>query len=220
MSGIYPYKVEPDNEKILIGRFAYVKLMAQSLQNAISEPLTANDILIYPEPVMADVLGTDYLEGSVEAAVGTTASNSITKSFTSVLTNTTKVSGIVQVGVSVYLALAQVDATYAGSVVVDGITVELLSYDPVSGDSVSLGSETKTITKSISGVAAANVTFSELFTFKADSWIFGKRNLLVLKVTVNFSATTDASATTTTIAKARINFTRGSDETFVYLPVV
>ncbi len=220
MSGNYPHKTEPDNGKLLIGRFAYIKLMAQNLQNAISEPFSTNDVLIYPEPVMADVLGTDYLEGSVEAAVGTTASNSITKSFTSIITNTMKVSGIVQVGVSVYLSLAQVDATYAGSVVVNDITVELLSYDPVSGNSVSLGSKTKTITKSISGVAAANVTFSESFTFKADSWILSKRRLLVLKVTVNFSATTDASATTTTIAKARINFARGSDETFVYLPVV
>ncbi|AEA46699.1 hypothetical protein [Archaeoglobus veneficus] len=212
---------DPDGGKLLVGRFSYIKLMAQNLEFAVDEPLSLNDILIYPEPAMADVNGADYEEGTVEALAGASASSSISKTFTSILTNTIRVAGVIQVGVSVYLELRQVDATYPGTASIDSITVELYEYDGVTANLI--GSKTKTVSKSISGTAAANTTFSELFNFKipiSSPKTFNESNFLQLKVTVNFSATTDASATTTTIAAARINFARGSDETFVMLPVV
>ena len=216
-------RTEPDFGKLLIGRFTYIKLFAQNLENAIDSPIELNDILIYPEPVMADVLGSDYEEGTVEASAGSTNSSSISKTFTSIITNAVRIAGIIQVGVSVYLELRQVDSDYAGTAKINSITVELLKYDVASGTATSIASKSKTVNKSISGTATANTTFSELFTIPIDfdsPLELDRNNLLQLKVTVNFEATTDASATTTTIAAARINFARGSDETFVMLPVV
>ena len=77
--------------------------------------------------------------------------------------------------------------------------------------------------KEISGTTTDNTTFSELFEIeipKNDPLIIDENTLLQLKVTVNFEAVTDASALTTTIAAARINFARGSEKTFVRLPLV
>ncbi|RLI76197.1 hypothetical protein DRP04_12860 [Archaeoglobales archaeon] len=216
-------QLEPDFGKQLIGYHSRIKLMAQHLTNALTKPITANYVLRYPEPCPADVLGNDYLEKTVEAAAGTTASNSVSATFTFLNVNTLRFAGLAEIVASVYLELRQVDGTYPGTARITTITVDLLKYDVESGQAASLGSASKTVNRSISGTASANTTFSELFEIeipKSSPLVIDENTLLQLKVTVEFEAVTDASASTTTIAAARINFARGSDETYVRLPLV
>ena len=197
--------------------------MAQHLKNALTKPITTNYVLRYPEPCPADILGNDYLEKTVEAPVGSTASNNIEVTFTFLNINYLRFAGLAEVVTSIYLELKQVDGSYAGTARVTTISVELLKYDVEKEQAESLGSTSKTVNVEITGTATASQTFSELFEIeipKDNPLIINEKLLLQLKVTVEFEAVTNASASTKTIAACRINFARGSDETYVRLPVV
>jgi len=197
--------------------------MAQHLKNSLTKPITTNYVLRYPEPCPADVLGNDYIEETIEAAVGTTASNSIEVTFTFLNVNYLRFAGLAEIVTSVYLELRQVDGTYAGTAKVTKITVELMKYDVENKQAESLGSGSKNVDVEITGTATASQTFSELFEIeipKDNPLEVNEKTLLQLKVAVEFEAVTNASASTKTIVACRINFARGSDETYVRLPVV
>ncbi|RLI81342.1 hypothetical protein DRP04_06375 [Archaeoglobales archaeon] len=214
---------EPDFGKQLVGYHSRIKLMAQHLKNALTKPITTNYVLRYPESCPADVLGNDYIEKTVEAAVGTTASKSIEVTFTFLNVNYLRFAGLAEIVTSIYLELRQVDGSYAGTARVTKITVELLKYDVEKNQAESLGSASKTVNVEITGTATANQTFSELFEIeipKDKPLEINEKTLLQLKVTVEFEAVTNASALTTTIAACRVNFARGSSDTYVRLPVV
>jgi len=216
-------QLDPDFGKILIGYHSRIKLMAQHLKNALTKPITTNYVLRYPEPAPADVLGNDYEEKTVEAPVGSTVSNAIEVTFTFLNTNCLRFAGLAEIVTSVYLELRQVDGSYAGTARVKTITVELLKYDVEKDQAELLGSASKDVNVEITGTATASQTFSELFEIeipKNNPLIINEKTLLQLKIKVEFEAVTNASANTKTIAACRINFARGSDETYVRLPVV
>ena len=207
--------------KLRTGIVEYIKLIAQhnALDGITVAGTTYNHILAYPSPFHSNVVGNDYEETalSVTAAAGTTASatGSVSATFVSNLRNRiVKVRGDVLVVVTYYYS-----NTDADSVTVDSIDVEFGILKP-DGTTTALGSKSVTINRSAS--AGTSVTESLVIIFQDKEFSLTEGDRLYLTVTVNatITETAPATASSTGTGAVRIHFYRGTDDTYMLLPVV
>jgi len=220
--------VDPDYGTLVLGFFQEVPFYAAVLSTALTTPLATSNILLYDPP--GDMNGSDYIEESVEATAGNTTADEIDETFTFAQTKAISFGGLVTAQVNVTIDLDQVDGTTGGAARLNTILVELLKYKISDGTTTQLGILTNTINKDVAGIsvipAYAEQTLTEMvyFNLGVDPKIEVGQTLgylLQMRVKVNFSAYTPAAASTTTIAKCRLNCYRDlSKNTLLRVPVI
>jgi len=212
--------------KLRTGIVEYIKLIAQNCLTdgvvtgtSTTSPTTNNNILCYPLPLHSNTVGNDYTEQtlSVTAAAGSTASGtgSVSATFVSNLRNKIiKIRGDVLVGITYYYS----SSATSGSVEITTIDVELGKIDTETGTKTSIATKTLTINRATTGTVneSAIAIFGNLdFTLEEGERIY-------LTITINFSYTVTNTGTTsiTDTATVRIEHYRGTDDTYIMLPVV
>nr|WP_321349785.1 hypothetical protein [uncultured Methanoregula sp.] len=215
-------QMDPDGNDVISAK--EIELIAQILTNGLTEPIGAgvtNILTAWPFP--ANVNGSDYVEKSVTSASGTTT-DTLTTNFLWLQTRASRLLGTARLYVSHDIELSSVDASYAGTAQITTIVAILYRYKIADGTKTLIQTKTKTVNKAITGTAASIQTFSEIFAFDLGLTprVFGSSSgeLLYVEFTTTVQSVKHASASTSTIAKARLNCTRGSEDTIIVVPVV
>jgi hypothetical protein len=219
---------DPDYGEMNIGFFQVAPFYCSLLATGVTDPLTTDAVLLVDPP--ADMNGPDYVEESVEATPGNTATDYVEETFTYIQIKGFSFGGIVTIEPNIMVDLTTVDETYGGACNIDSIVAELIKYKISTGAATSYGTQTHTINQGVAGCingsAYDHPHLIEPFVFNVGInpvITVGETAdyLIQARIRANFSAYTHADATANTAARCRINCYRDLSATSrVLIPVV